>query len=45
MDGRGGLKLEKIGPTFSSFIPAKIAKKLLWLMLPDEICLIFYSYL
>ena len=37
-DGNG-LKLEKIGPIFSSFdaVSSKIAKKLLWLAVPDKI--------
>ena len=37
-DGNG-LKLENIGPIFSSFgaISTKITKKLLWLALPDKI--------
>ena len=35
------------GPTFSSFnaLPAKVTKKQLWLVLPDEICFIASSYL
>ena len=49
MDGNDGhrLKRGKVGPTFSSFIaiPAKIIniiqKNLSWLVLPDEICLIY----
>ena len=46
-DGRG-LTLEKMRPTFSSFniMPAKNhqnIKDLLWLVLPEEICLISSS--
>ena len=39
-DGHG-LRIEKIGPTFSSFnvMPAKITKKSLRIVLPGEICL------
>ena len=39
---RNGLKLEKIGPFFSSFdaMSSKITKKSLWSVLPDEIHLI-----
>ena len=41
------LKLEKSGPTFSSFhaIPAKMTKQLLYLELPDEICFMSSSQL
>ena len=43
-DGKdgNGLKLEKIGPLFSSFdaVISKITKKILWLALPDKIHLI-----
>ena len=40
-----GLKLENIGPTFSNFIAmaAQITKILLWLVFPDESCLISSS--
>ena len=49
-DGKDGheLKLEKVGPTFSSFSQIcrqKSPKKKLWLVLPDEICLISSSSL
>ena len=42
------LKLEKIGLTFSSFngMPVKVTPpKILWLALPDGICLIYFSWL
>ena len=43
-DGKDGLglKLEKVGPTFSSFNPvaAKLPKKLFWVVLPDVVCMI-----
>jgi len=46
-DGRdgNGLKLEKIGPIFSSFdaTASEITQKLLWLALPDKIHLISSS--
>ena len=46
-DGKdgNGLKLEKIGPIFSSFdaVYSKITKKILWLALPDKIHLISAS--
>jgi len=46
-DGKdgNGLKLEKIGPIFSSFdtMFSKITKKLLWLALPHKIHLISSS--
>ena len=42
MDGKdgNGLKVENFGPNFSSFneMPAKPTKKLLWIVLPCEIC-------
>ena len=44
-----GLQLEKIGPTISTFSKmlclqkSDTVTKLLWLMLPDEICLISFS--
>jgi len=41
-----GWKLEKIGPTFSSFsaMTAKIAKKLLrFIVLPDKIYFVYFS--
>ena len=43
-DGHG-LKLEKVGLTFSSLntLPTKITKKVLWLLLPNEICFISSS--
>ena len=37
-----GIESEKIGPLS---VPAKITTKLLWLVLPDGICLISTSYL
>ena len=39
MDGQS-VKLEKIGPTFSSFnvMPQKVTKILLWSLLPNKIC-------
>ena len=39
VDGQS-LKLEKIGPTFSSFnvMPQKVTKILLWSVLPNKIC-------
>ena len=42
MDGRG-LKLEKFWPTFEVLMPClqKSSKKLLWLVPPDETCLIY----
>ena len=43
-DGHG-LKLEKVGLTFSSLntLLTKITKKVLWLLLPNEICFISSS--
>ena len=40
-----GLKLEKVGPAFSSLnaLPTKITKKVLWLLLLNEICFISSS--
>ena len=44
-----GLKLEKIGPTISTFFKmlclqkSDTVTKFIWLMLPDELCLIFSS--
>ena len=40
-DGHG-LKLEKVGPPFSSFnaVAAKLTKKLFWVVLPDVVCMI-----
>ena len=38
-----GLQLEKFGPTFEVLMPClqKLSKKLLWLVPPDETCLIY----
>ena len=40
-----GLKLENVGPAFSSLnaLPTKITKKILWLLLPNKICFISFS--
>jgi len=35
--GGHGFKLEKVGPTFLSF---NVMQKIVWLVLPDDICLI-----
>ena len=45
-EDRNGLDLEKGASTFSSFDakPAQTAKKKLWSVLPDDICLEYFAY-